>query len=264
MKFDLVSDLHIDFWDVDHQTDWLEYQSADTLVIAGDTSDWVDQTIEYVRKLIVPCYDNVLLIDGNHEHQPQFPELEESVKNWRWSIAQQADILDPAHDDVIIDGVRFIGANGWWTFDFGEPNISQETSVNALCERTDWGTDTWQKQRIQAIIDAGSLRDRVQDAQLDDLPLVMVTHSLPHPSCISWNVYPEHNESVGLYGNSLYETVFEADRRKLMQYWVFGHNHDQKDIPYGDCKLISNPRGRPRDWNRTDYRPITLEVNTEQ
>jgi predicted phosphodiesterase len=259
MKFDLVSDLHIDFWGEQFHTDWLKDQHCDTLVVAGDVSDNVEMTCEFVDTVLCNAYGRVLIVDGNHEHQPQFPNLEDSIRNWEICIAQtSANYL--GFGAVDIDGVRFIGINGWWSFDFGEPNIAEHTSRNALINRTSWGEDTYLKQKAQGLHDAVFLKEQMADAQKQDCPVVVVTHSLPHPSCISWNVYPENNHFVGLYGNTNYEWTFEKDTRNLMKYWLFGHNHDHKNIPYGDASLISNPRGRPKDWNREQYSPLQLEV----
>ena len=259
MKFDLVSDLHIDFWDKDHRTDWLKYQGADTLVVAGDVSDYVDMTCEYVDRYLCAVYDTVLIVDGNHEHQPQFPELAKSTIEWCDSIADTgAHYLGFGPHET--DTANFIGINGWWSFDFGEPNIAESVCKDALLSKTSWGEDTYIAQKSQGVEDAVWLKDQMEQQQYVGKPVVVVTHSLPHPSCISWNLYPANNHFVGLYGNSNYAWTFDKDRNNLLKYWLFGHNHDQKNIPYGDARLISNPRGRPGDWNRELYKPLTLEL----
>ncbi len=259
MQFDLVSDLHIDVWDESHQEDWLRHQSSNVLVVAGDVSDWVEQTCEYVDRVLCVAYDTVLIVDGNHEHQPQFPSLKKSVSNWEKCISQ-TDAVYLGFAPVKVDGVNFFGKCGWWSFDFGEPNVSEQTSMDALIKGTTWGRDTYLAQKCQGLEDAIWLKEQMSEMQKQDDPVVVVTHSLPHPSCISWNIYPQNNAFVGLYGNSYYDWTFEKDRKNLIKYWLFGHNHDCKDIPYGDARLISNPRGRPEDWNRREYKPITLEV----
>ena len=82
MKFDLVSDLHIDMWDKQFHFDWLNEQKSDTLVIAGDISDHIDMSCEYVVKM-QEYYKTVMVIDGNHEHQPRFPSVEESTNDYK-------------------------------------------------------------------------------------------------------------------------------------------------------------------------------------
>lgn len=258
MNFDLVSDLHIDFWGEQFQKDWLKYQTSDTLVIAGDVSDYVDMTCEYVDSLH-EYYDTVIIVDGNHEHQPQFPLLESSVVNWRHCIAQtRAHYLGDSKFDH--NGVRFIGVNGWWSFDFGAPNVSKEDCISNFLQKTTWGKEAAKQQELQGLRDAFYLQQQMIQAQHEAEHIVVVTHSLPHPSCISWGVYPDDNKFVGLYGNSRYQWTLDADVDNKMAFWCFGHNHDCKDIPYKNARLRSNPRGRPKDWNREEYKPLRLEI----
>jgi len=260
MKFDLVSDLHIDFWDDKFKHDWLKYQTSDTLVIAGDTSDSVDITCEYVTSL-ESYYKNIVIVDGNHEHQNCMTEIAENTKYWSYCIGQtRAHYLGDVYYQT--GNTRFIGINGWWSFDFGAPNVDFERCMQAFLTKTNWGERAALLQLEQGVNHAKFLKKQMRDAQSDKTVehVVVVTHPLPHPSCISWNIYPGDNLMVGLYGNTKFQQTLDADVQQKMRYWLFGHNHDQKNIPYGDARLVSNPRGRPKDWNRENYKPLQLEV----
>lgn len=256
MNFDLVSDLHIDFWDEDHHFDWLEFQQSDTLVVAGDVSDYYDQTINYLVDL-KEYYTHVLFVDGNHEHQPQYTDIgtTQSVNTWD----SLASIVDGIHflgnQPFTIGNTRFIGRNGWFSYDFGEPNVSYEQSVDAMLTRTDWGLEQ-QIQQVQAAKkDAELLSEWMLSAQWDMRieNIVVVTHTLPHKDCISWDEYPQNRDFTGLYGNTYFNKVFANDVNKKLKYWCFGHNHDQKQIKKDYFTMISNPRGRPKDYNRIVY-----------
>ncbi len=260
MQFDLVSDLHIDVWQEKYRFDWLKDQKSDTLIIAGDVSDYVDMTCEYITSL-ENYYDKILIVDGNHEHQPNFPNIEESTENWKKAIREtKAHYLGDGYYQK--DNVRVIGVNGWWSFDFGEPNVPLDKCISAFLDKTSWGKPAVKQMLRQGIYDAEFLLNQMHDAQECDevSKIVVVTHPLPHPSCISWNIYPEDNKFVGLYGNSRFQWTLDMDRKNKLKYWCFGHNHDKKNIPYGDARLVSNPRGRPADWNREEYSPLQLEV----
>ena len=114
----------------------------------------------------------------------------------------------------------------------------------------------------QSLLDANYLCGMMAQSTLDIKVknIVVVTHSLPHSSCISWNRYPPDLEMVGCYGNSRYQWALDADINEKCKYWVFGHNHDAKNIPYKHMKFVSNPRGRREDWNREKYQVCTIEV----
>ena len=263
MKFDLVSDLHIDFWDEEYHFDWLEFQQSDILVVAGDVSDFYDQTLNHLLAL-KNYYNTVLFVEGNHEHQPQYTDIgtAKSIRTWD----SLAGIVDGIHflgkEPYTIGNTRFIGRNGWFSYDFGEPHVSFEESVDAMLTRTDWGLEQ-QIQQVQAAKDdAYLLAEWMLAAQWDMRVenIVVVTHTLPRKECISWDEYPQNRSFTGLYGNTHYERVFNNDINKKLRYWCFGHNHDQKTIKHDYYTMLSNPRGRPKDYNRQIYRPHTINI----
>jgi len=260
MIFDLVSDLHIDHWGRSFETDWLCDQKSDILVVAGDTSDSVDITCEYLHKL-TNYYTDVLVVDGNHEHQNNMENLEESIQYWKSCVSQTlATYL--GDKQPTINGVKFIGICGWWSFDFGLPNISSEQTISTCKDRYGLTDIAIQNQMNQSLLDANHITNLMVEATLNSEvnDIVVVTHSLPHSSCISWNRYPPDYNVVGCYGNTRLQWVLDADINKKCRYWVFGHNHDRKNVPYKSLRFISNPRGRREDWNRIDYQAHTIEI----
>jgi len=261
MNFDLVSDLHVDVWGNDYNLNWITSKSSDTLVIAGDTSDTVEITCSYVE-ILQNYYKNILIVDGNHEHQTQMNFLPESILNWKDKISK-TNAICLNNQDYIIDNTLFIGVNGWWSFCFGEPNITKENCLDYALKNTDLTQEMVEHQSRQSLIDASILLQKIVKAQNDSSieSIVIVTHSLPHKSCISWNRYPVECNLVGLYGNSRYIWSLDADVNKKIKYWVFGHNHDQKLIPYKHILFCSNPRGRPSDWNRRLYSIKNIKIN---
>ncbi len=155
MNFDLVSDLHIDVWGKDHEIDWLPDQKSDTLIIAGDTSDYIDMTCEYVERL-GKYYTTIMIVDGNHEHQVNLHRLEESIIEWTACITQTKAIYLGAEQPVI-DGCQFIGVCGWWSFDFGKPNVSKDQSILASLEKAGFTEGMMISQERQSLLDAAFL-----------------------------------------------------------------------------------------------------------
>jgi hypothetical protein len=261
MNFDLVSDLHVDVWGKTNSTEWVQHQASDTLLVAGDTSDFVDITCEYIL-FLRRYYKTILVVDGNHEHKGfNYDDIKRTSAEWSIEIKQTgAHFLgDSAYT---YSNVKFIGCNGWWSFDFGEPNISRKDCQTRVLNRTRYNFFHMNQQFDQGLLETDLLYKQMADAQNDKniKNIVVMTHTLPHRSCISWNIYPEDANLVGLYGNSRFKNILDLDINKKLYYWCFGHNHDCKNIPYKQARLISNPRGRPEDWNRVDYKPLTLEI----
>ena len=261
MNFDLVSDLHIDHWGRSYETDWLYEQNSDILVVAGDTSDSVDITCEYLHKL-TNYYNHVLVIDGNHEHQNNMENLEASIQYWKSCISQtKATYL--GDKQLLINDVKFIGICGWWSFDFGQPNIAAHQTISTCKNHYDMTDTIIKNQMNQSLLDANLLANMMVEATLDPnvKDIIVVSHSLPHSSCISWNRYPPDYNVVGCYGNSRFQWTLDADINEKCRYWVFGHNHDTKNIPYKYLRFVSNPRGRREDWNRVDYTALSIDIN---
>ena len=263
MKFDLVSDLHIDFWEDKYHYDWLHSQQSDTLVVAGDVSDHQDQTINYLISL-KQYYKTIMFVDGNHEHQPNFLTigLPESIRQWQGL----AGIIDGIHflgeSPLTIGNTRFIGRNGWWCFNFGEPHIPRQQCLDAFYSKTKWTERVQKYQEHYGRVDCDELADEMLAAQWDSRieNVVVITHSLPSKLCISWSVYPENADFTGLYGNINYQKVFANDINKKLRRWCFGHNHDAKSLSHDYYTMTSNPRGRPADYNRISYTAKTITV----
>jgi len=263
MHFDLVSDLHIDFWDDNHHFDWLQYQQSDILVVAGDISDYHDQSINYLIDL-KRYYKTIMFVDGNHEHQPNYLDIgpDESSQQWDGLASVVEGIHFLGKEPLTLGNTRFIGRMGWWCFSFGEPYVTKEESLAAMFDRTEWTQDVADQQLACGKRDVDMLSEWVLASQWDIRieNIVMVTHTLPDPVCISWDEYPPHRDFTGLYGNTNYKQVWNNDINKKMRYWLFGHNHDQKSIKKDQCTMLSNPRGRPKDYNRENYSPKHIQI----
>src|ERR1700733_9531292 len=64
LKFDLVSDLHVEYWP--KPMDWEALRTNDIVIVAGDVADTLDETRKELERLS-KAYKTVLYIDGNHE-----------------------------------------------------------------------------------------------------------------------------------------------------------------------------------------------------
>ena len=97
MKIDFVSDLHLDTWQPEQTWTWLKTRKSDYLLIAGDTSDYIEhpQKTDLYESLIHlgNNYKHVYFIDGNHEFQPNRLNVEEIKED----IIECIDPLDNVH-----------------------------------------------------------------------------------------------------------------------------------------------------------------------
>lgn len=259
MKFDLMSDLHIDRWGQDQQIDYQSCAMSNTLVVCGDVSDDVNLSAWELAKL-ANIYETVLFVDGNHEHEGIGYEREpsETVVNIRKALSGLTNVHYMADGPIVIDGVGFAGRNGWWDWKIATPEVPSEKSISEWYTHKESGDHTYISR--QAMRDFGALAGDVSrlDATSGVESIVILTHTLPLKQLISWNVYPLARTHSNAYGNSMMHNVLTISPK--IRYWLFGHNHDQKDEMIGDVRFISNPRGRPKDFNRLVYAPRQIDV----
>ena len=83
INIDIVSDLHIEQWDPSINNKYpsgkiknypykFPNKKSNILIIAGDISDDINISLDYINELS-KIYQNVLFIDGNHEHTFNIP-----------------------------------------------------------------------------------------------------------------------------------------------------------------------------------------------
>ena len=268
--FDLVSDIHNEFYDSD--LDWrpIKNPNVDVLVIAGDTANDVYETKRVIKGAQLH-YTHVLYVCGNHDYyQTQRTKLKQNENPYTVS-----DIVDfyarhsklegwtylPA-DDCIIGDTVFIGENGW--YGFGHPDYSQNIQKN-----------TWQMYmsdsrlihfdtdlpEVLAEKAANSLSAKIKkyDTSEDIKKIVVVTHTLPRiealiikPNDMVWNYL-----SGSFYNHNMKDVHLLSNKVKV---WCFGHTHSQHDFTVDHARFVSNPRGYPMENPYSTWSPKTVSI----
>lgn len=258
--YDVVSDLHVDFWDKDYAYDWKKNKSDDCagVIIVGDIADTLDRTVEELNKAC-DVYDLVLYVDGNHESTHHYDDLSYVSKTVSLAMESRENFINLTNTDYIDGKTVIIGACAWWDFRMCEPEISFEEGVKSM--NCDWNPNKSVDREtiIQNIIDRANTDFKYIENKIklykDTYNICVVTHTIPHKDLVS-DQYPFDQRYAPHYGNSLFQTFFEEDSVK---YFLYGHNHDANGLKYVNKKCcISNPRGRPQDYNRKEYSPMRV------
>jgi hypothetical protein len=151
------------------------------------------------------------------------------------------------NDELTLGGVRFLGCTLWSDFDFDGPEHRGEAM--RLCERVvnDYEHITFgpgrrtlaaRDTRMRHLSSRRWLGMRL--AQPHSGPTVVVTHHAPL-------IRTRPPESVlralaGAFASDVTD-LMGADRVAL---WIFGHTHRTADLGIRGTRVISNPRGYPR------------------
>jgi 3',5'-cyclic AMP phosphodiesterase CpdA len=245
MKIQLASDLHLELL-----PEGLRQANprliepapeADLLVLAGDIHEDC-AGIELFRDWPVP----VLYVPGNHEfYGVGWPGALTHMR--RACEGSSITLLDK--DEVVIEGVRFLGATLWTDFrvNRGTPSeVSMRAAEAGLADffkiRTQMGNLTAVNTRDEHLNARSWLRRELHKPF--DGKTVVVTHHAPHPLSV-------HRRFVGheltpAFVSDLSEELFHTD------LWLHGHVHDGFDYQVGRARVVANPAGHVLNRSRVN------------
>ena len=261
VSFDLISDLHVETWP--EPFDWTGMATSMIAVVAGDISRdraVVRETLAHLGQ----CYRAVLYIDGNDEHRYNLHDLGTSYKTLYKEIGNIENVVYLQDNVVVIDGVGFVGTNGWWTYDFDSAEV-YDYSKKWFCER--YAVDVSASNQVEAMAmqDASYLCNSVKKLQThqDVRHLVMVTHTVPDPVLVQHDVELEGSHRLNCTGNSHVMKSIVEDTENKIHTWCFGHYHSDVDTTIQGVRFVNNCRGRGNTpWKKSVYNPkkIIIEI----
>lgn len=229
----------------------------DVVVLAGDMDvgqravAWADETFPHLP---------VIYVHGNHEGYGH--NLDSLRKELSARCAETGHIHYLDRGEVIVAGVRFLGATLWTDFQLLGSDRYQASMEEATIKLNDY--------RRVRLARAGYRRirpiDTVQWHSQDRLWLqerlnepyqgrtIVVTHMAPSGRSI-----PER------YREQLLSAAFASNLDALVMksdLWIHGHVHDSLDYTVGVSRVVCNPLGYPlsypvgaRHWENDLYDP---------
>ncbi len=233
MKLHILSDLHLSVSPFEApETD------ADLVVLAGDIARPRD-AIAWAGAFGKP----VIYVPGNHEfYGGSIASTVGELK--RLCAGSDIHVLDD--DELVIDGVRFLGTTLWTDFMlFGEGEWRERAIGEALALvrdfsriRLDDASDalfTPADCAAQFERHAGWLERRL--AEPFHGRTVVVTHHAPSPR----SIHPR-------FADSPLTACFVSDAERLIDggrvaLWIHGHTHDSFDYVLNGTRVVCNPRG---------------------
>lgn len=261
IKFDYVSDLHIDHWDNTYRTfslsgnkkhfplDWGKLKKSDILVVAGDISDDLYTSIYYLKQL-KNFYKDVIFVDGNHEHINNYPELFDQQKI-AYELKNDPTVHYLPDQDFIRNGIAFVGFCGWWDYQYGK-NIDQNGDY--FKDWINWmDEDKTHLFAKNVLTRAGEefmrMFKRLSSHQhnCNIKQIVLVSHTVPRAG-FAREADVDHNSNFA---------TIHKQRFPKISTWIFGHNHHKHSLKMDGIQFLSNPRGRPEDFDRVDYQVET-------
>lgn len=272
-SFDLISDLHLDFW---VKPSWNPLLAAnqlhgmlkavvpdapsDVLVIAGDLGHMNRQNAAFVRRL-AQVYKYVVLVAGNHDY---YLQTAAQRRKYRMRSEQRVDelrkLLKPIPnaklldgDTVRVDGVTFGGCSMWYDFQYGiqilnghYANLHDYWRKHSNDARFVLGPAGWLEEAVRE--EKRKLQRVVEQAD------VIVTHVAP-----DWSHVPEGREldqSTSFYYFDGKPFMAKA-RGKL---WCYGHVHRRSDYAAHGCRFVNGSLGYPAERHGVPRAAVRVEL----
>jgi predicted phosphohydrolase len=248
---DIISDLHQDYWDLRlnfaHPSTGHRHHApftlnptpgTDILIVAGDVSDDIGITLEYLRYW-KSKYKFVLFVDGVKEHTHKMFSTGDIGKEMRKRLYK--GIYHIPSRPFIINRIAVIGVSGWWNY-HGNRNTNDSAGLKIQIIRRASNEYAYLKQMLYHL-EINKNIERV----------VVITHAVPTKSCTQ-------PEKIGRQLNGLLQEIIDSGYYKKLTHWVFGNTHVPHDKVEKGIRLLCNPRGKPTDFGRVEYKQLNVTI----
>lgn len=92
-----------------------------------------------------------------------------------------------------------------------------------------------------------------------DKTIVVITHHAPSSQSLDREYL--NSETSPSFASNLEDFILDHSNIKL---WCHGHIHSFRDYQIGDCRIICNPKGYERLYERTGFKPdFTIDLNSD-
>lgn len=229
MKLYILSDIHLEFSTFEpFATD------ADVVVLAGDIGKKSNGIIWAREKF--PDKE-IIYVPGNHEFYGA--QRQDTLTLMRIAADQcKVHLLD--NNEVVINGVRFLGSTLWTDFLlFGEDRKNDamytgKVFLNDFRLIREGDTPFTPARSIELHVQSLAWLTEKLDTLFDG-KTVVVTHHLPSAQSV-----------VERFKDSELSACFASNLDHLfgkMNMWIHGHTHDNLDYVANGTRVICNPRG---------------------
>ncbi len=237
MKLNILSDLHLSLGALE-----IPRNDADAVILAGDLAR-PREAVSWASGFAKP----VLYVPGNHEF---YGGSIAATANELKQLCAGTNIRLLDNDEVVIEGVRFLGSTLWTDFMlFGEGEKRAQAMRQAVSFMRDFS-------RIRADEAAGAPFTPAASAALFNIHAGWLEGKLaePHagPTVVITHHAPSRKSIHPRFADSLLNACFVSDAERLIDgrraaLWVHGHTHDSFDYLLNGTRVVCNPRGYAKD-----------------
>jgi Icc-related predicted phosphoesterase len=275
MRIQIVSDLHLEFSDINIQNT----NNADVLILGGDiciaqdlhdhpepanTADQMaiangtglgrrQERAQQFRDFFKRCsfqFPHVIYIMGNHEFYNG--KFYAGIDYMREECAKYPNVYMLEQDTKIIDDVVFVGGTLWTDMNKRDPLTMH--AIEGMMNDFRIIRNDKRNYAPMSALDVAIRHDRtlayikliVQEHK--DKKCVVVGHHTPSFQSVH-DLYKDQYLMNGGYHSDLSEFIMDHPQIKL---WTHGHTHNPFDYVLGETRVVCNPRGYENDGYNED------------
>jgi len=252
MRIQIVSDLHLEFSDINIQNS----NNADVLILGGDimvASKVLKPESEYgIRfrdflKRVSFQFPHVVYVAGNHEFYSD-GRFFDGIEQLRMACGVHENIYFLERDTKVIDDVVFVGGTLWTDMNKFDPltlHAVRDMMMDYRAINNDKAgfrklkpADTCERHKmtldyIKHVVDENKAKR-----------CVVVGHHSPSFQSVA-DEYKSEYLMNGAYHSSLEEVMLDRPQIKL---WTHGHTHHPFDYVIGETRVVCNPRGYHQEY----------------
>jgi len=277
MKIALVSDVHLEFGDLDfNNTD-----NADVLILGGDICVGADlaqrdpyntmgeqyRSNRYHAFFQRCCarFPHVIFVVGNHEHYNG--DFAKTVPHFRDVLGYLKNLHILEKETWVLDDITFIGGTLWTDMNKRDIRTLHEISrmmndfrcVDNSARLTDGRGWNDRFTTTDAADDHDTMLEYIRlmiEGKFDQKFVVVGHHA---PSRLSTHPRYAHEAIMnGGYSSELDDFILDHPQIRL---WTHGHTHEDFDYLIGSTRILCNPRGYINYEERADtWQLKTVEV----
>ncbi len=281
VPFDMVSDIHLDFWinemnpnnhkmqkQIDKFIDEVLIPKTDNiLLLGGDQGHYFNQDKKLLLTLL-KFYKHILIVPGNHDlyllgntqKKRYMLESHNRISEMKALCRETEGLHYMDGDIIVIDGISFGGLGMWHdntyglTLGYSKDEIHEMWLKHMNDSRNIYGGRehytipipygvSMQYSSFKPLELFDKMYEKLQ--KIHDVN-VMLSHYAPRvPDCL-----PEEFDNVD---SSFYYFDGLKDIKRIdPKYWVVGHTHDKYEEKYNNTTIICNPLGYPSENTYTE------------
>lgn len=251
LNIQYASDLHIEF---DAKPLRRSDICGNLLVLAGDIAGTPASLLKYLKGLSPDGRIPIVYVMGNHEFYGH---------DWNRAPFQYQNAFERSgeknfhflnEDEVVIQGVRFLGTTLWTDFKDGQHGPASQAGYDYEGGLRDFDVIHYDDRKIiwQDVVERHKENVRWLDSKLAEPfsgPTVVVTHH--SPSFLSNPPQFDDSPIAGAFCNSL-DSLVEKHAPEL---WIHGHLHNSSDYRIGKTRVLVNPFGYYNLETNVDWNP---------